>query len=166
MIAKICYLRWRVWEWGTVVCSVLNYVLNYVRDGYPRPEFGRRSFFSAKPTFFPRSGFFFGRRGMWVGCEATHREQRMGIQWRKLVFGFIPICRLTKGLQPSHPRHPTFCSFPSFQSIIPPKPHQIKQPLSKIAVNERAVLLHNINSWNILRMLRNCFIFAFCKPFV
>ena len=28
------------------------------------PASYRRSFFSAKPTFFPRSGFFFGRRGM------------------------------------------------------------------------------------------------------
>ena len=33
---------------------------------------------------------------------------------------------------------PTFCSLPSIPHI-PPKPHQIKQPLSKIAVNERAV---------------------------
>ena len=28
------------------------------------PASYRRSFFSAKPTFFPRSCFFFGRRGM------------------------------------------------------------------------------------------------------
>ena len=80
--------------------------------------FGEADFFSAKPTFFPRSGFFFGRRGMGVGCEATHREQRMGIQWRKLVFGFIPIRRLTKGLQPSHPRPPTFGSLPSIPSHL------------------------------------------------
>ena len=82
----------------------------------------RRSFFSAKPTFFPRSGFFFGRRGMWVGCEATHREQRMGIQWWKLVFGFIPICRLTTRLQRSHPCPPAFCSLRSLASSEPARP--------------------------------------------
>ena len=62
-----------------------------------------------------------------MGCEATHREQRMGIQWRKLVFDFIPICRLTIGLQPSHPRLPTFCS-PS--SIKTPPSHPIKSNIS------------------------------------
>ena len=40
----------------------------------------------------------------------------MGIQWRKLVFGFIPIRRLTKGLLPSHPRLPTFYSLPSIKT--------------------------------------------------
>ena len=40
---------------------------------------------------------------------------------------------------PSHPSHPTFCSLPSHSSHHPSKPHQIKQPLSKRAVNERAV---------------------------
>ena len=34
---------------------------------------------------------------------------------------------------------PTFCSLPSIKSHHPTKPHQIKQPLSKIAVNEIAV---------------------------
>ncbi|MDY4185369.1 MAG: hypothetical protein SOX83_05450 [Sodaliphilus sp.] len=42
---------------------------------------------------------------------------------------------------PSH--HPTQAtiplSHPSHHSSIPTQPHQIKQPLSKIAVNERAV---------------------------
>ena len=60
-----------------------------------------------------------------MASTASHREQRMGIQWRKLVFGFIPIRRLTKGLQPSHPRLPTFYSLPSHKATIPPshKPH-------------------------------------------
>ena len=59
-----------------------------------------------------------------MGCEATHREQRMGIQWRKLVFGFIPIRRLTKGLQPSHPRPRLFVLFHPTNPTIP---HQKKE---------------------------------------
>ena len=42
-------------------------------------------------------------------------------EWDKpknVFFGFIPIRRLTKGLQPSHPRLPTFCSFPSIPSHL------------------------------------------------
>ena len=103
-----------------------------------------RSCCSAKPTFFPRSGFFFGRRGMGVGCEATHREQRMGIQWRKLVFGFIPIRRLTKGLQPSHPRLPTFYSLPS-HSKSPSHPTSPNQkacpPLFSLFLDKISVLI-------------------------
>ena len=60
-----------------------------------------------------------------MASTASHREQRMGIQWRKLVFGFIPIRRLTKGLQPSHPRLPTVYSLPyikTHQIPIPPHP--------------------------------------------
>ena len=63
-----------------------------------------------------------------MASTASHREQRMGIQWRKLVFGFIPIRRLTKGLLPSHPRLPTFYSLPSIKS--PPfHPKQKEQSL-------------------------------------
>ena len=40
---------------------------------------------------------------------------------------------------PSHLSHPTFCSLPPHSSHHPYKPHQIKQSLSKRAVNERAV---------------------------
>ncbi|MGM9838708.1 MAG: hypothetical protein ACI307_01400 [Sodaliphilus sp.] len=48
-----------------------------------------------------------------------------GVQRKKSAY------RLFVLFHPSKPRHPT--------QPIPPNPHQIKQPLSKIAVNEIAV---------------------------
>ena len=79
-----------------------------------------------------------------MGCEATHREQRMGIQWRKLVFGFIPIRRLTKGLQSSHPRPRLFVLFHLTQAPIPLNPFagQYKR-LLKERGGENAPGFHN-----------------------
>ena len=63
-----------------------------------------RHFFASGAVFFGGADFFSAKRLFLreardvSGGEAAHREQRMGIQWRKLVFGFIPIRRLTKGL--------------------------------------------------------------------
>ena len=50
------------------------------------------------------------------------------------------ICHLRWRLARPHiPASRLICSLPSHSSHHPSKPHQIKQPLSKIAVNERAV---------------------------
>ena len=55
-----------------------------------------------------------------MGCAATLRGQRVGIQWRKLVFGFIPIRRLTEGRSPHIPASRLFVLF------HPTKPHPTK----------------------------------------
>ena len=60
----------------------------------------------------------------------------------KHIFGFIPLVVPRKGFSPHIPTsrhfvlvHPTQATIPH----IPLKPHLIKQPLSKIAINERAL---------------------------
>ena len=52
-----------------------------------------------------------------MGCEAAHREQRMGIQWRKLVFGFIPIRYSRKGFSPHIPAPRLFILLHPSQAI-------------------------------------------------
>ena len=42
-------------------------------------------------------------------------------------FWLYPTRRPTQGLQPSHPRHPTFCSFPSIEPHHPTNSHHSTQ---------------------------------------
>ena len=54
----------------------------------------------------------------------------------KHIFGFIPLVVPRKGFSPHIPASRLFILF---HPSTPPPFHQIKQPLSKIAINERAV---------------------------
>ena len=75
-----------------------------------------------------------------MGCEATHRGRERE-KTENAFSGFIPLVP-RKGFSPHIPASRLFVLFHPTQATIPPpsKPHQIKQPLSKIAVNERALL--------------------------
>ena len=59
-----------------------------------------------------------------MASTASHREQRMGIQWRKLVFGFIPIRRLTEGRSPHIPASRLFVLFHPSKAYQPTNAHQ------------------------------------------
>ena len=90
------------------------------------PSSYRRSFFSAKRLFFRAARDVSGVRSNppWARVEI------------KLKMSFQALSHSS-----SHERASALTSPPPdfLFSSIPPKPHQIKQPLSKIAVNERAV---------------------------
>ena len=80
----------------------------------------RRSFFSAKPTFFPRSGFFFGRRG----CEWGAKQPTVGESGDKSeneFSGFIPLVAPRKGFSPHIPASRLFVLFHPSQAISPTK---------------------------------------------
>ena len=106
-------------------------------DTHDAPLFAVGAFFFGEADFFSAKRLFLREARDVSGGEAAHREQRMGIQWRKLVFGFIPIRRLTKGLQPSHPRLPTFCSLPSIPSHLL---HQKKEHSLLVLPSVNAIL--------------------------
>ena len=67
-----------------------------------------------------------------MGCEATHRGRERE-KTENAFSGFIPLVP-RKGFSPHIPASRLFVLF------HPTQPQQIKQPLSKIAVNERALL--------------------------
>ena len=74
-------------------------------------------FFRRSRLFFREAAFFSGGEGCeWLAQRATVGES--GDKTEK-VFRFYPTRRPTKGLQPSHPRLPTFCSLPYHQPHHP-----------------------------------------------
>lgn len=86
-------------------------------------------------SFFRRSGFFSGGEGCeWRAPRATVGES--GDKAENEFSGFIPLAVPRKGFSPHIPASRLFALFHTTQAT---KPHQIKQPLSKIAVNERTV---------------------------
>ncbi len=78
-----------------------------------------RSFFSAKPTFFPRSGFFFGGEG----CEWDAKQPTVGKSGDKAeneFSGFIPLAVPRLGASPHIPA-PDFLFISIHQNpTIPP----------------------------------------------
>ncbi len=123
-----------------------------VRQAIGEFFFGGADFFSAKRLFFRAA------RDV-SGAHSEPPWARLGKN-RKRVFGFIPIAArerasaltspppdfLFSSIHPNptihpNPHHPSKSHHPT----IPPKPHQIKQPLSKIAVNEIVVISHKKN---------------------
>ena len=95
----------------------------------------RRSFFRRSRLFFREAAFSSGGEG----CEWGAKQPTVGESGDKAeneFSGFIPLVVPRKGFSPHIPASRLFALFHTTQAT---KPHQIKQPLSKIAVNERAV---------------------------
>ena len=93
----------------------------------------RRSFFRRSRLFFREAAFFSGGEG----CEWGAKQPTVGESGDKTeneFSGFIPLAVPRKGFSPHIPASRLFVLF------HPTQPHQIKQLLSKIAVNERAVV--------------------------
>ena len=80
-----------------------------------------RVFFRRSRLFFREAAFFSGGEG----CEWGAKQPTVGKSGIKLKMSFqlYPTRRPTKGLQPSHLRLPTFCSFPYHNAHIPTSPH-------------------------------------------
>ena len=125
-----------------------------------------RHFFASAAVFFRRSRLFFREAAFFSGgegCEWGAKQPTVGESGDKAeneFSGFIPLVVPRKGFSPHipasrlfilfHPtkppsHHPTQATIPP--TPIPPNPHQIKQPLSKIALNERAVCGGQIFWW-------------------
>ena len=111
-----------------------------------RPDTGA-VFFRRSRLFLREAAFFSGGEG----CEWGAKQPTVGESGDKAeneFSGFIPLAVPRKGFSPHIPASRLFVLFHPTQPTIPPshpshhpsKPHQIKQPLSKIAVNERAVV--------------------------
>ena len=105
-------------------------------------------------SFFRRSGFFSGGEGCeWRAPRATVGES--GDKAENEFSGFIPLAVPRKGFNPNIPASRLFVLFhpsnPIHPNTHPTQPHQIKQPLSKIAVNERTVerceIIRGVNAW-------------------
>ena len=95
----------------------------------------RRSFFRRSRLFFREAAFSSGSEGCeWRAQRATVGES--GDKAENEFSGFIPLVVPRMGFSPHIPASRLFALFHTTQAT---KPHQIKQPLSKIAVNERAV---------------------------
>ena len=120
-------------------------------------------FFRRSRLFFREAAFFSGGEGCeWRAQRATVGES--GDKAENEFSGFIPLTVPRKGFSPHipaprlfvlfHPskaykaHHPTQAHHPNTH---PTQPHQIKQPLSKIAVNERTVerceIIRGVNAW-------------------
>ena len=120
----------------------------------PTPTSTGEFFFSAKPTFSPRSGFFFGRRG----CEWGAKQPTVGESGDKAeneFSGFIPLIVPRKGFSPHIPAsrlfyllHPTKSTqkskiqinpspSPYIYNVYPPPPKKSKKhlPISKKSTN-------------------------------
>ena len=101
-----------------------------------------RHFFASGAVFFRRSRLFFREAAFSSGSEGCEwRAQRAtvgesGDKAENEFSDFIPLVVPRKGFSPHIPASRLFALFHTTQAT---KPHQIKQPLSKIAVNERAV---------------------------
>ena len=92
-------------------------------------------FFRRSRLFFREAAFSSGSEGCeWRAQRATVGES--GDKAENEFSGFIPLVVPRKGFSPHIPAPRLFALFHTTQAT---KPHQIKQPLSKIAVNERAV---------------------------
>ncbi len=122
-------------------------------------------FFASGAVFFRRSRLFFREAAFssgGEGCEWGAKQPTVGESGDKAeneFSGFIPLVVPRKGfsphipasrlfvlfhpskatISPIHPKPPSLPSIQSHHLTHPSKPHQIKQPLSKRAVNERAV---------------------------
>ena len=95
----------------------------------------RRSCFRRSRLFFREAAFSSGSEGCeWRAKRATVGES--GDKAENEFSDFIPLVVPRKGFCPHIPASRLFALFHTTQAT---KPHQIKQPLSKIAVNERAV---------------------------
>ena len=98
-------------------------------------------FFRRSRLFFREAAFFSGGEG----CEWGAKQPTVGESGDKAeneFSGFIPLIVPRKGFSPHISASRLFVLFhPSnaYKAHHPTQPHQIKQPLSKIAVNERTV---------------------------
>ncbi len=92
--------------------------------------FGEADFFSAKRLFF--------RAARDVSGEHSEPPWAREGKTENPFSGFIPLVVPRKGFSPHIPVSRLFVLFHPTQPHLS-KPHQIKQPLSKITLNERAV---------------------------
>ena len=85
------------------------------------PASYRRSFFSAKPTFFREAAFSSGGEGCEWGAKQPTVSSEWGYNGENSFSALSPfIRRLTKGLQPLHPRPRLFVIFHPSKATIPP----------------------------------------------
>ena len=103
----------------------------------------RRSFFRRSRLFFREAAFFSGGEG----CEWRAQRATVGASGKKLKTSFQALSHSSSHARASALTFPPpdflFSSIPPKPPTpIPPKPHQIKQTLSKIAVGNK----HKINA--------------------
>ena len=114
----------------------------------------RGSFFSAEPTFSPRSGFFSGGEGCeWRAKRATMGES--GDKTENAFSGFIPLAVPRKGFSPHIPASRLFILFHPSKATIPPKPH----PTKPTTINQNEFV-----KWGQSQRFFSPFFLHFCYP--
>ncbi|MBS7374018.1 MAG: hypothetical protein KIG57_08125, partial [Muribaculaceae bacterium] len=92
--------------------------------------------------FFREAAFSSGGEGCEWGAKQPTVSSEWGYNGENSFSALSPFVGSRKGFSPHIPASRLFVLFHPTQATIPHiplKPHQIKQPLSKIAVNERAL---------------------------
>ena len=97
-------------------------------------------FFRRSRLFFREAAFFSGGEGCEWRAQRATVSREWGYNGENSFSALSPFVGARKGSSPNIPA-PDFL----FSSIHPKPPsHQIKQPLSKIAVNERAAIIDHL----------------------
>ena len=107
----------------------------------PTPTPTAAVFFRRSRLFFREATFFSGGEG----CEWGAKQPTVGSEWgyngENSFSALSPFVGARKGFSPHIPASRLFVLFHPSKAT---KPHHIKQPLSKIAVNERAAIIDHL----------------------